>query len=118
MSDRELNTSMRAHWVLLLRLSATENRSVNCGTNNRLVISPDGLDSYCQCIDNRNCDDGGNWRSKWNLAVASTVSVSVLIIFYLIVSIVHHINKIQFFHEYRLRLHENDAAKEELIKGE
>ena len=115
-SDGELERSVRSHWVVLLRLSSSENRQVHCGTNERLVVSPETLDAYCDCISNRNCDDGGNWRSRWNIATLSTVAVSVLIFFYLFISIVHYGNKIHFFHEYRESQRTADETKNELIK--
>lgn len=110
--------SVRSHWIFLLRLSAAENRDVRCGTNERLVVSPETLDAYCDCISNRNCDDGGNWRSRWNIATLSTISVSVLIFFYLVISIMHYGNKIHFYHEYRSSQRTADEAKRELIKSQ
>ena len=115
-SEAERESSVRVHWLLLLRLSAAENRDVHCGTNERLVVSPETLDAYCDCISNRNCDDGGNWRSRWNIATLSTVSVSLLVFLYLVVSIVHYGNKIHFFHEYRELQRTAAETRDELIK--
>lgn len=115
-SDAELERSVRAHWLALLRLSSAENRHVHCGPNERLVVSPETLDAYCDCISNRNCDDGGNWRSRWNIATLSTVAVSALVFFYLVISIVHYGNKIHFFHEYRESQRSAAETRDELIK--
>jgi len=117
-SATEIEQSVRTHWLLLLRLSASENRQVHCGTNERLVISPETMDAFCDCIQNRNCDDGGNWRSHMNLAQVSTIAVLVLFAFYLVSGIVHHFNKIHFFQEYKMGQRSVEETQANLIKGE
>jgi hypothetical protein len=117
-SADDIEHSVRLHWLLLLRLSAAENREVHCGTNERLVISAETMDAFCDCIPNRNCDDGGNVRSGMNLATLSTVSVSVLIVLYLIVSTINNANKIIVFHQYRAGQRSLEDARASLLKGE
>jgi hypothetical protein len=110
--------SVRIHWLHILRLSAKENHQVHCGANQRLIVSPETLTGFCACIDNRNCGAGVSARSHWNVAELASISVSVLILFWLIVSLIDHAKRIHFFQEFRSGFRTPEETHVALIKSQ
>lgn len=112
------DNSVRIHWLHILRLGAKENHEVHCGANQRLIVSPETLTGFCACIDNRNCGAGVTARSHWNVAELASISVSVLILFWLVVSLIDHAKRIHFFQEYRAGFRTAEETHAALIKAQ
>jgi hypothetical protein len=98
----------RLRWLVVLRLAAAENRRVRCGVNQRLVVSPETLDGFCVCEDNRWCEDGATWHSPLNIASVAIVAAIILLIIYAALGIWTETKKLNEF----LRL-ERRASQEE-----
>lgn len=114
----EIEQSVRRHWLTILRLSASENREVHCGANQRLVVSHETMDAFCDCVGNRNCDESGHRRSRWNIAELATLSLSVLIAFWFILSMIYSVKKIHFYQQYRMGQRSSEDTHAHLIKDQ
>jgi len=74
-------------WLLEMRLQAHENARVQCGSNKRFVFSAETMEGHCVCIEDRNCEGGGDWNS--NLSNFSTVSIVIVAAVLVIVLLVN-----------------------------
>jgi len=109
--------AVRKHWLLLLRVGALENAQEHCAANQRFIFSAETEEGYRDCLPNRNCDESGKWRSWINVAMLSTTAVTVLIFFYLFISIYYFTQKIHFWHEYKAGLRSAEETRDALLKN-
>ena len=78
-----LEALLRHSWVLEMRLQSYEGARVQCSSNERFIFSPDTMEGHCVCLEDRNCEGGGSWRS--NSTNYSTLSIVVTCVVLLVV---------------------------------
>lgn len=88
--------SLRLHWLYHMRLMAHEKELVKCGVNEKFMFSRETMDAYCACINNRNCDDGGNWRNRgeYTIVLVFLLGIRTIVgIFYYSAETLHYYAK-------------------------
>lgn len=74
--SESFGTLLRDTWLLEMRLQSHENARVQCGNNERFIFSIETMEGHCVCLEDRNCEGGGNYRS--NALTYSTISIVVV----------------------------------------
>lgn len=87
-ASQSLDALLRDAWLLEMRLQSHENARVQCGNNERFIFSTETMEGHCVCIEDRNCDGGGNWRANaaLNYSTISIVVVAFVLVVILLVS--------------------------------
>jgi len=77
--------ALKKQWLSILILRADSADTAKCGVNEQLTISVTDGDAYCSCINNRNCEGAGNWRSSWTLTEISAAAAAFFMTVFCIV---------------------------------
>lgn len=78
--SHSFDSLLQATWLLEMRLQSHENARIECGANKRFMFSTETMEGHCVCVEDRNCEEGGNWReNSLNYSTVSTVIVAAVL---------------------------------------